>query len=112
MMEYKGYKGQVVYDDEAKIFHGEVFGIRDVVTFQGTCVADLEQAFKDSIDDYLDFCQSRGEQSEKPFSGKFNLRLQPELHMQVALRAKEENKSMNEWITETLSLAMKEPINH
>ncbi len=107
MMEYKGYKGKVTYDDEAKVFHGEVFGIRDIVTFQGTSVEELEKAFRDSIDDYLDFCQSRGEQPEKPFSGKFNLRLQPDLHMQVAMRAKEENKSMNEWITETLSHAMK-----
>lgn len=107
MMEYKGYKGIIAFDDEARIFHGEVFGIRDVVTFQGTCVEELEQAFRDSVEDYLDFCRSRGEQPEKPFSGKFNLRLQPELHMQVALRAKQENKSMNEWINETLSHAVK-----
>ena len=107
MIEYKGYKGQVSFDDEAKIFHGEVFGIRDVITFQGTCVEELEQAFKDSVDDYLDFCESRGEKPEKPFSGKFNLRLEPELHQRVAQQAKEENKSMNQWITETLAHSIK-----
>jgi len=60
MMKYKGYTGHVEYDDEAKIFHGEVLGIKDVVTFQGTTVDEIEQAFKDSVDDYLAFCAERG----------------------------------------------------
>jgi len=78
MMKYKGYTGHVEYDDEAKIFHGEVLGIKDVVTFQGTTVDEIEQAFKDSVDDYLAFCKERGEEPNRPFSGKFNLRIPPE----------------------------------
>ena len=51
MLKYKGYTGYVVYDDnEARIFHGEVVGLRAVITFQGTTVEEIEQAFKDSID--------------------------------------------------------------
>lgn len=56
-MKYKGYHGQANYDEEARCFHGEVVGIRDVITFRGTSVEELEQAFKDSIDEYLDFCK-------------------------------------------------------
>lgn len=67
-MKYKGYTGHVEYDDEAKIIHGEVLGIKDVVTYQGTTVNDIESAFIDSIDDYLSFCKERGEGPEKPFS--------------------------------------------
>ena len=59
MMTYKGYSGQVSFDDEAKIFHGEVLDTRDVITFQGRSVDEIEIAFKDSIDDYLDFCKER-----------------------------------------------------
>jgi predicted HicB family RNase H-like nuclease len=77
MMKYKGYTGHVEYDDEAKIFHGEVLGIKDVVTFQGTTVDEIEQAFKDSVEDYLAFCKERGEEPDRPFSGKFNLRIPP-----------------------------------
>src|SRR5260221_4413230 len=62
---YKGYRADIVYDDEAKLFHGEVVGLKDVITFQGTTLSELEQAFKDSIDDYLVWCQERGEKSEK-----------------------------------------------
>ena len=35
MLKYKGYTGNVVYDDEFAIFHDEVLDTRDVITFQG-----------------------------------------------------------------------------
>jgi len=66
MIEYKGYVGKVEFDDEAAIFHGEVIGTRDVITFEGESVAELRQAFQASIDDYLAFCASRGEHPDKP----------------------------------------------
>lgn len=106
MMKYKGYTGHVIYDDEAKIFHGEVLGIRDVITFQGTTVGELEQAFKDSVDDYLIFCEERGEQPEKPFSGKFNLRIPPELHAKLSIAAQTHGESLNNFITKTLRKAV------
>ena len=55
MLQYKGYVGRVEFDDEARLFHGEVIDIRDVVTFQGTCVEELREAFRNSVDDYLEF---------------------------------------------------------
>jgi predicted HicB family RNase H-like nuclease len=56
MLEYKGYTGHVEFDDDAGIFHGEVLDTRDVITFQGKNVKELRKAFRDSIDDYLEFC--------------------------------------------------------
>ena len=106
MMKYKGYTGHVVYDDEAKIFHGEVLGIRDVITFQGLSVDELEQAFKDSVDDYLAFCLERKEQPEKPFSGKFNLRIPKELHAKLSIAAQTHGESLNSFITKTLRKAI------
>lgn len=67
MMEYKGYVATVEFDDEADIFHGEVINLRDVITFQGKSVDELRQAFKDSLEDYLDFCASRHEEPENHF---------------------------------------------
>ena len=102
MMKYKGYTGHVEYDDEAKIFHGEVLGIKDVVTFQGTTVDEIEQAFKDSVDDYLSFCAERGEEPDRPFSGKFNLRIPPELHAKLSIAAQFQGESLNNYITKML----------
>lgn len=103
-MTYKGYHGHVEFDEEAGLFHGEVVDLRDVITFQGTSVDELEQAFRDSIDDYLEFCKERNEEPDKPFSGRLMLRLPTEIHRMVYLRAKEEGKSLNEYITQMLTL--------
>nr|WP_201280436.1 type II toxin-antitoxin system HicB family antitoxin [Hassalia byssoidea] len=103
MMNYKGYEAIVEFDDDAEIFHGEVINLRDVITFQGNTVAELKQAFHDSVDVYLDFCSLRGEEPEKPFSGKFVVRINPSLHKQIAIKAKKEGQSLNSWIEKRLS---------
>jgi len=102
MMTYKGYSGSVRFDDEAELFHGEVIGLRDVVTFQGRTVDELKQAFHDSIDDYLDFCEGRGEHPDKPFSGKFLLRVDPVLHRRLAQLSADDGESLNNWIASRL----------
>lgn len=108
MMEYKGYFGKVVFDDEANIFHGEVINLRDVVTFQGETVEELRKAFHESVDDYLDFCTVRGEEPEKPYSGKFVVRVDPELHKIISIQARKNGKSLNSWIHDALSKIVKD----
>ncbi|PKO01807.1 MAG: toxin-antitoxin system HicB family antitoxin [Chloroflexi bacterium HGW-Chloroflexi-5] len=102
-MKYKDYDSVITFDEEAKLFHGEVINIRDVITFQGSSVDDLEKAFHQSVDDYLDFCDSRGELPEKPFSGKLIVRISPQLHREVSLKAKKESVSVNHLISEALT---------
>jgi predicted HicB family RNase H-like nuclease len=68
MMKYKEYFGQSVYDDEAKLSHGEVVGLNAIITFQGTNTEELEQAFRDSVDDYLEWCKERSVSPEKKLS--------------------------------------------
>jgi len=102
MMEYKGYIGKVEIDDEAGILYGEVINVRDVITFEGSSVEEVQQAFHESVDDYLEFCAARSESPEKPFSGKFVLRLPEELHRKAYIQAKLKDKSLNSWVTEVL----------
>jgi predicted HicB family RNase H-like nuclease len=102
MMHYKGYYGRTELDDEAGLFHGRVVGIRDVVTFEGRTVRELRKAFRDSVDDYLAFCRERGEEPDKPYSGKVSLRVEPELHRKISMAAGAAGKSINRWIAEHL----------
>ena len=106
MMEYKGYVGKVEIDNEAGILYGEVINVRDVITFEGASVAEIQKAFRESVDDYLDFCAQRGESPEKPFSGKFVVRLPAELHRKAYIQAKLEDKSLNGWVTEVLETVL------
>ncbi|HEU5116040.1 MAG TPA: type II toxin-antitoxin system HicB family antitoxin [Isosphaeraceae bacterium] len=102
-LKYKGYLGQMTIDAEAGLIHGEVIGLRDVVTFQGETVAEAMQAFRDSVDDYLDFCKSLDRSPEKPFSGKFVVRVEPEVHRVLAMRAQVEGVSLNNLVSQGLS---------
>lgn len=101
-MIYKGYIGRIEFDDEAEIFHGEILGIRDVVTFQGKSVEEIRRAMRESVEDYLEMCREHGKKPEKPFSGKLLLRLDSELHRQIARAAARDGKSLNRWIIEVL----------
>ena len=105
VMHYEGYIGQVDFDENAGLFHGEVTNLRDVITFQGRSVDELRDAFTDSIEDYKEFCADRGESPEKPFSGNFILRVDPKAHRRIADAAAREGKSLNAWARDVLERA-------
>ena len=102
MMKYKDYAGKAEYDDEAEIFYGEVIGLRDVVTFRGTTVKELQKSFKESIDVYLDFCKRMNKTPDLPASGRLIIRIPPELHSCAAVTAKSEGMSLNSWVEEAV----------
>jgi predicted HicB family RNase H-like nuclease len=106
MMEYKGYIGKVEIDEDAGLLHGEVINIRDVVTFEGRTVEELRQAFEESVEDYLAFCAQRSEDPDKPFSGKFVVRLPVDLHRKAYIKAKLADKSLNSWVTSVITTAV------
>jgi predicted HicB family RNase H-like nuclease len=107
-MEYKGYFARVEFDNEANIFHGEIINVRDVITFEGESVDELRKAFTDSVEDYLEFCAERGEDPEKPYSGKFLVRVGPELHKTLVIQARKNGKSLNTWVSEALNQVVKD----
>jgi predicted HicB family RNase H-like nuclease len=109
MMQYKGYIGVVEVDDEAGMLFGRVIGLRDVITFQGTTVPETRQAFRDSVDDYLEMCRERGEDPERPFSGKFLLRIAPELHRALVQVAEAGGVSLNALVERILESAVRRP---
>lgn len=101
-MKYKGYIGRVTYDEDLKILHGDVIGLKDVITFEGTSVEEVEQAFRDSIDVYLDLCKKRGERPEKTFTGDLRVRIEPDLHASLAQQAAVKGLSLNKLIIRKL----------
>ena len=103
MMQYKGYFGKAEYDNQARILHGEVLGIRDVVTFQADSIDKIERAFRESVDDYLAFCAARGETPDKPASGRFVVRVPPDLHRDLTILAKAKQRSLNDLVVATLA---------
>lgn len=102
MMKYKGYSAIPQYSAEDKCFHGTLLGISDCVMFEGRTVDELETAFQESVDEYLACCEEDGIQPKKPFSGKFNLRLEPDVHAKVVEAAASHNVSLNQYVSELI----------
>ena len=104
-MRHDDYEAKVEYDDEAGLFHGEVVNLRDVITFQGHSVEELRAAFAESVEDYLAFCRSRGEQPEQPFSGRLSIKVDPALHRAVISAALKSGLTPDEWVSDALERA-------
>jgi predicted HicB family RNase H-like nuclease len=106
ILTYKGYQGSFEYDPEADIFHGDVLHLTDVITFQGRSIDELKTALTDSLEDYFELCKSAGKEPQKPFSGTFNVRLNPEIHQRLAMRAARDGVSLNKWVAKALEKAV------
>ena len=102
-MKYKGYCARVEFDHVDEMFHGEVAGTRDVISFEGSSVEELSREFRFSVDDYLTMCAERGEEPDRPFSGKIALRMSPDIHRAAAMAAQAEGKSLNTWLSDTIA---------
>ena len=104
-MKYKSYFAKVEFDAEDRIFVGHIIGIRDVVGFHGESVEELEQSFKEAVDNYLDACKKLGQKPNKPYSGNLMLRIPAEVHAAVAAAAEADGKSINQWAAGVLESA-------
>lgn len=98
VMEYAGYCGEIDYNDGDGVFFGSILGITDMVTFEGSSVAELRQDFHDAVDDYLETCKRHGKKPQIPYRGSFNVRIPSQTHMQAVLAARREGKTLNAFI--------------
>jgi len=102
MLKYKNFLGKVTYDDDAKILHGEVIGLNDVITFQAKDTNTIEKEFKASINDYLAFCKEEGREPQKSVSGETRIRMGEERHLLVSKVSQAKDISMNDWLNEAI----------
>jgi predicted HicB family RNase H-like nuclease len=109
MMKYKGYTGVLEIDEESGLIYGHVIGLRDGINFQGESVAEVRRSFEESVDCYLKLCASRNEPPERPFSGRFLIRISSDLHRAMVKDALTRHMSLNALVEATLSEAFPIP---
>ena len=107
-MTYQGYTGVVrEFEPETGTIYGHVVGLQGGMTFQAETGADLVREFHASVDDYLEWCEERKVEPEKPYSGKFLVRLSSELHKRAAVEAKRQGASLNTYVKAAVRQAVK-----
>ena len=102
LMTLNGYKAKIEYDPELDMFRGEILGLNGGADFYGKNPRELRKEFKKSLEIFLEVCKEKGISPTKKYSGKFNLRISSDLHSDIAAQAIAENKSINQWVVETL----------
>lgn len=95
ILEYKGYRTMMEYDADDDILVGELIGLNDIVAFHGTTIEEFKMIFHRVVDDYIDYCKEIGKEPEKEYKGAFNVRITPELHKKIALKAKTDGDTLN-----------------
>ena len=105
IMEINGYRALIQYDSEIEMFRGEFMGLNGSADFYASDIEGLKKEGAISLKVFLQMCVEDEVEPKKNFSGKFNIRIPPELHEDIASVAISEGKSLNQWVVETLNYA-------
>jgi len=101
-LNYLNYTGSVCFSEEDAVFYGKVIGIKALISYEGDSVRSITNDFHKAIDDYLEFCASKGMEPEKPFKGSFNVRINADLHRKLALAASSRGVSLNTLVEDAI----------
>ena len=102
LMSVDGYHARIEYNADTDLFRGEILGLSGGADFYGANPDELRREFKKSLDVFLEVCREQGLEPRRQFSGRFNLRISPELHEQLAMSAEAQGKSLNALAQEAL----------
>jgi predicted HicB family RNase H-like nuclease len=106
-IEINGHKAVVAFDPEINLFRGEFIGLNGGADFYAATVDKLHKEGKISLKVFLDGCREKGIEPRRNFSGRFNVRLEPDVHEAAVMAAAAENMSLNEWVSEAIAEAAK-----
>jgi len=97
-MSYKGYHGSVEISSEDNILFGKVLFISPLINYEAGTAKDLDNAFREAVESYINDCDMQGIKPEKPCKGSLNVRLGHDLHLATAIAAFNASTSTNEFI--------------
>ena len=103
VLKYNDFIATVKYSEEDEAFIGRIESIDSVVSFEGQSVEELKFAFKEAVESYLDFCRRKGiAETQKSYTGVFNVRINSSLHKRAAIMAKLNGKTLNAFVKESI----------
>ncbi len=102
VMTVDNYHARIEFDADLDLFRGEILGLNGGADFFGKNPEELRAEFKRSLEVVLEVCAEKGLEPKRHFSGKFNLRISPQLHEKLAMAAQAKGKSINTVTQEAL----------
>lgn len=105
-MTIDGQQAVITYDPDIEMFRGEFIGLNGGADFYASDVAGLHREGERSLDAFIDECSRRGIEPRKNFSGRFVLRVAPEIHQAAATAAAASGESLNQWVADAIQEAV------
>lgn len=105
IIEIDGQKALVSLDPDINLLRGEFLGLSGGADFYAADVAGLLDEGRKSLGVYLEMCSEKGIEPFRSFSGRFNVRLAPEIHEAAVVAAAAEDRSLNEWVASAIETA-------
>jgi predicted HicB family RNase H-like nuclease len=102
IMDIDGHRAIISFDPDLNQFRGEFVGLSGGADFYAKSVETLRKEGARSLKTFLAVCKERGIEPYKSFSGKFVVRVEPNLHARVAEAASAAGVSLNQWVQDTL----------
>jgi predicted HicB family RNase H-like nuclease len=102
VMNIQGQKAVISFDPDLNRFRGEFTGLNGGADFYASSVEALRKEGVRSLKTFLAVCEERGIEPYKNFSGKFVVRVPPNLHARVTEAASAAGVSLNQWVQQTL----------
>ncbi len=103
ILEYNGYFAKIEFNSDDMILHGKIEGITDLVTFESEDATKIEEEFHRALDDYIVFCEEVGKSPQKSYKGTFNIRISPQLHREIALKALRNGETLNQTVENAIA---------
>ncbi len=106
IIEINGFRAVVQYDPEINMLRGEFIGVNGGADFYAKDIDGLRREGEISLKVFLDMCREDGVEPRTEYSGKFNLRVSPQLHAAIAIKAAADGKSLNQWVADALDRSL------
>jgi predicted HicB family RNase H-like nuclease len=101
-LNYKGFLGSVTFSAKDDILYGKIECIEDLILFEGGSVSEIQNAFKEAVEVYIEMCKQTNKPLMKSFKGSFNLRVTPDLHQKAAMLATTKGISLNQLVQKAI----------
>ena len=104
LMTVNGYQAVIEYDADIDMFRGEILGLTGGADFYGRTPDELRTEFRNSLEVFLEVCREKGIEPHRNYSGRFNVRVSPQLHERLTIVAQAKGKSLNALAQEALQI--------
>ncbi|MBN7796969.1 type II toxin-antitoxin system HicB family antitoxin [Parahaliea mediterranea] len=108
MMEVNGFRATVDYDPDIEMFRGEFVGLNGGADFYSDSVKGLKREAERSLKEFIAVCKERGLSVKKDYSGRFNVRVDPQLHEEAVQVARAAGISLNKLVEMALEHELKD----